>query len=269
MKKIILFITIGLTLIMIAACGADDTGKELDEKNLKVGVTAGPHEEILEKVKEVAEEDGLGIDIEVFSDYSTPNIALSEGDLDINSYQHKPFLDEMNEDRDLELAEAAQTVNFPMGIYSDDISDIDELEEGDKIGIPSDPTNSARALILFEEAGVITLKENADVTATVKDIDENKHDLEFVELEAAQIPRQLDELAAAAINTNYAIEAGYIPTEDAVQLEPADSPWVNIIAVREENKDDEAVDKFVDAFHSNEVKDFIEENYQDSLIVTW
>lgn len=269
MRKGILFTVIGFILLVATACGADDSGDALDEENLKVGVTPGPHEEIMEKVKEVAEEDGLGVEIEVISDYSTLNVALSEGDLDLNSYQHKPFMDEMNEDRGLELAEVAQTVNFPMGIYSDDISDVEELEEGDKIGLPNDPTNSARALILFEEAGLITLNEDADVTATVKDIDENKLDLEFVELEAAQIPRQLGELKAAAINTNYAIEAGYIPTEDAVQLEPADPPWVNIISVREENEDDEAVEKFIDAFHSDEVKDFIEDNYKDSLIVTW
>ncbi|HLR03281.1 MAG TPA: MetQ/NlpA family ABC transporter substrate-binding protein [Virgibacillus sp.] len=269
MKKSILFIAFSLILLLATACGGDDDGDALDEKNLKVGVTPGPHEEILEKVKEVAEDDGLDIEIDVISDYSTLNIALSEGDLDLNSYQHRPFMDEMNEDRGLGLVEVAQTVNFPMGIYSDDISDIDELEKGDKIGLPNDPTNSARALILFEEAGLITLDEDADVTATVKDIEENELDLDFVELEAAQIPRQLGELKAAAINTNYAIEAGYIPTEDALQLEPNDSPWVNIISVREENEDDEAVEKFIDAYQTDEVKDFIEENYKDSLIVTW
>ncbi|MBB6453750.1 D-methionine transport system substrate-binding protein [Salirhabdus euzebyi] len=269
MKKLGILLASILLLAVITACGADEETQALSEDKLKIGVTAGPHEEIMEKVKEIAAKDGLEIEIEVISDYVTPNTALAEGDLDVNSYQHKPFLDQMNEDRDLNLVEVATTVNFPMGIYSEDISDVSELKEGDKVGLPNDPTNGARALILFEQAGLITLKEGAGVTASVKDIEDNKLGLEFIELEAAQIPRQLGELTAAAINTNYAMEAGYVPTEDSIFIEPKDSPWVNLIAVRAENKDDAVLDKLIKAYHSDEVKEFVENNFEGSVVTSW
>ena len=178
----------------------------------------------MEKVKEVAAKDGLDIQIEVFTDYVMVNTALAEGDLDANSYQHKPYLDDFVAERNLDLSHVADTVNFPMGIYSEKIKDIRELKEGDTLGLPNDPTNSARALLLFEDAGLIKLREGAGVTASVQDIEENPLNLEFVELEAAQIPRQLSELTAAAINTNYAMEAGYVPAEDAIAIEPKKLP---------------------------------------------
>ncbi len=257
-------------MIGLAACGSgDSTSGELSEDLLKVGVTAGPHEQIMEKVVELAAEEGLEVDMTVFTEYVMPNVALDEGELDINSFQHKPYLDNFKEERNLDLIEVATTVNFPMGIYSIGLSDVAELQEGDKVGLPNDPTNGARALILFEEAGLLTLDPEAGVTATVNDITENPYNLDFIELEASQIPRQLDELAAAAINTNFAIEHGFVPTEDSIFIEPSDSPWVNVLAVRTENKDDVVVQKFIDIYHSDEIKQFIEEQFEGSVIASW
>ncbi|WP_223701673.1 MetQ/NlpA family ABC transporter substrate-binding protein [Sutcliffiella deserti] len=269
MKKILFVFLNVLLLLVVTACGGEEAGSALSEDKLKVGVTAGPHEQILEKVKEVAAEDGLEIEIVVFNEYVMPNVALDEGDLDVNSFQHKPYLDKFKEDRDLDLVEIANTVNFPMGIYSSEIKDVSELKEGDKVGLPNDPTNGARALILFEQAGLIKLKEDADVGATVKDIEENNLNLEFVELEASQIPRQLDELAAAAINTNFAVEHGFVPTKDSIFIEPSDSPWVNLLAVRAENENDPVLEKLIKAYHSDEVKQFIADTFEGSVVASW
>ncbi|KHF41735.1 MetQ/NlpA family ABC transporter substrate-binding protein [Halalkalibacter okhensis] len=271
MKKVLFSMLTALSMIGLAACGGggETSTGELSEDQLKVGVTAGPHEQIMEKVIELAAEEGLEIDMTVFTEYVMPNVALDEGELDLNSFQHKPYLDNFKEERDLDLIDVATTVNFPMGIYSTGISDVADLEEGDKVGLPNDPTNGARALILFEIAGLISLDPDAGVTATVNDITENPHNLDFVELEASQIPRQLDELAAAAINTNFAIEHGYVPTEDSIFIEPSDSPWVNVLAVRTENENDAVVQKFIEIYQSDEVKQFIEEEFAGSVVSSW
>ncbi len=276
MKKLIFALATAISVFSLAACGAGDSdsssGEEttaLPEDRLVIGVTAGPHEIILNKVVELAAEEGLEIVPEVFSDYVMPNVALAEGDLDMNIYQHKPFLDQMNEDRGYNIVPVAQAVNFPMGIYSEYYSDVSELQEGDKVGMPNDPSNGARALLLFEEAGLIKLDPEAKEKATVKDIIENPKNLEFIELEASQIPRQLPELSASALNTNYAIEHGINPKEDSIFLEPSDSIWTNLICVREENKDDPVVQKFVEIYRSDEVKKFIEEEFQGSVLASW
>lgn len=270
MKRIIIVLTALVLLVSLVGCTQKTTTTAtLNEDKLVIGVTAGPHEEILEKVKELAVAEGLEIDIKVFTEYVMPNIALAEGDLDINVFQHKPYLDNFKADRNLDLIEVASTVNFPMGIYSEDLGDVSEIEEGDRIGLPNDPTNGARALILFENAGLITLKEGVGVRATVQDIVENPLNLRFIELEASQLPRQLGELKAAAINTNFAIEHGYVPTEDSIFIEPNDSPWVNVVAVRTENKDDATLNKFVRIYQSEEVRKFIEERFQGSIVAAW
>ncbi|MCR6108315.1 MetQ/NlpA family ABC transporter substrate-binding protein [Salipaludibacillus agaradhaerens] len=269
MKKLLSITTVSLLGVLTACGGGNSEGEALSEEEISVGVTAGPHEEIMEKVAELAEEEGLTINVEVFNEYVMPNVALDEGDLDVNSFQHKPYLENFREDRGLDIVDVATTVNFPMGLYSVEVDDVADIEEGDTIGLPNDPTNGARALILFEDAGLITLDEEAGVAATVRDIEENPLDLEFVELEASQIPRQLDEVKAAAINTNYAIEHGYVPTEDSVFIEPEDSPWVNVIAVRAENKDDAVVAKLIEIYQSDEVKEFIEENFAGSVVASW
>lgn len=198
-----------------------------------------------------------------------PNIALAEGDLDINSFQHKPYLDAFKSDRNLDLIEIANTVNFPMGIYSNKLGDLSELTAGSTVALPNDPTNGARALILFESANLIKLAEDAGVRATVHDIVENPLNLRFIELEASQIPRQLGEVTIAAVNANFAIEHGFVPTEDSIFIEPADAPWVNVIAVRTENKDDAVLSKFVSIYQSDEVRQFIVDRFQGSIVPGW
>ncbi|VEF46274.1 putative ABC transporter, substrate-binding protein [Bacillus freudenreichii] len=277
MKKWLLSSLIVLAIAALAACGGKDEAANKDEKaegllsdgKLTVGVTAGPHEQIMEKVKELAADKDLDIDVKVFTDYPIVNEALAQGELDMNVFQHVPYLDQFKKDRDLDLIDVGNAVNFPMGIYSSKVKDVKELKKGAKIGLPNDPTNGARALILFEQSGLIKLKDGVGVSATVKDIEENNNDYEFIELEAAQIPVQLDELDAAAINTNFAIEKGFTPSEDSIFIEPKDSPWVNVAAVRTEDKDDEAVQKFLDVYQSDEVKEFIDETFKGSVIPGW
>jgi len=274
MKKFLKGSLLAFIIIALAACGSDessgeDSGDTLSEDKLVVGVTSGPHEQVLEKVQELGKEEGLEIELQVFSDYVMPNVALSEGEIDINSFQTEPFFDQMNEERGLDLVKVADTLTFPMGIYSEDVKDINDLQKGAKIGLPSDPTNSGRALMLFEQAGLIKMKEDADIDATVKDIAENENDYEFVELDPAQIARQLDELDIAAINSNFAMDNGFVPAEDSIFIEGKDSPFANLIAVREESKDDAVVQKFIDLYHSDEVKEFVDEEFQGSVIITW
>jgi D-methionine transport system substrate-binding protein len=270
MKKLMGLTLFSAMLILLAACGGGASeGEALSEEKIVVGVTSGPHEQIVEKVQELAKEEGLDIEIKPFSDYVMPNVALSEGEIDINSFQTEPFFDHMNEERGLGLVKVADTVTFPMGIYSEDVKDVNDLEKGAKIGLPSDPTNSGRALMLFAQAGMITLQEDAGIDATVKDIDENDKDFEFAELDPAQIARQLRELDAAAINTNFAMDAGFTPAKDAIFMEGKDSPFANLIAVREENKNDPVVQKFIDLYRSDEVKEYIDEEFSGSVIPSW
>ncbi|MBU8880972.1 MetQ/NlpA family ABC transporter substrate-binding protein [Bacillus sp. FJAT-29790] len=278
MKKWLLASLFIFVLSALTACGSsNETSGSKDEKaegllndgKLVVGVTAGPHEQILEKVKELGAKEGLPIEIKPFTDYVMPNVALSEKEIDINSFQTEPYFDHMNEERKLGLIKVADTVTFPMGIYSLDVKEIKDLKKGAKIGLPSDPTNNARALMLFEKAGLIKLKEGTELNSTLKDIEENSNDYKFIELDSAQIARQLDELDAAAINTNFAMEYGFVPSKDAIFIESKDSPFANLIAVRIENKDDEAVQKFIDLYHSEEVKKFVEEAFENSVIPSW
>lgn len=270
-----LFVSVLVLLAgVLAACGGDDQSEDgaeglLSDDKLVVGVTAGPHEEILGKVKELAEEDGLTIEIKSFTDYVMPNVALAEKEIDLNSFQTEPFFDALKEDRGLDLVKVADTVTFPMGIYSDEVTDIADLQNGAKIGLPSDPTNSGRALMLFEDAGLITMDEEVGLNGTIHDIADNPNDYEFIELDSAQIPRQLGELDAAAINTNFAMDAGLSPSDDSIFSEGADSPYANLIAVRTENKDEEVVQQFIDLYRSDEVKQFIEENFDGSIIPSW
>lgn len=278
MRKWILSSLLILIIAALAACGGNndesaDKGEEaeglLSDGKLIVGVTAGEHEEIMEQVKELAAKQDLEIEIKTFSDYPIVNEALSQGDLDLNVFQHVPYLDEQKKDRGYDIVPAGNTITTPMGVYSNNVKDIKDLKKGAKIGLPNDPTNGGRALLIFEKAGMIKLKEGVGNTPSVKDIEENKNEYDFVELEAAQIPRQLDDLEAAAINSNYAIEAGFVPTEDSIFIEDKDSPWVNVVAARAENKDDEAVKKFLSVYQSDEIKKYIEDTYKGSVIPGW
>ena len=236
------------------------------DKPLKVGVTAGPHAQILEIVKKVAERDGLKLQIVEFNDYVQPNAALANGDLDINSYQHQPYLDNTVKDRGYKLVSIAQTVTFPIGLYSKKVKTLDQIPAGGRIAIPNDPTNGGRALLLLADKGLIKLKPEAGLKATPIDVIDNPKKLKIIELDAAQLPRALDEVDAAAVNTNYALPAGLVPTRDAIALEDPRSPYANVIAVRAQDKDNPAYKKFVKAYHSDEVKQFIAKEFKGSLI---
>ncbi|MGX9133058.1 MetQ/NlpA family ABC transporter substrate-binding protein [Rummeliibacillus sp. JY-2-4R] len=274
MKKFSFALILLLLVAIVSACGNSEKTEDsktaaLNTKKLVIGVTAGPHEEIAEKVAEIAKKEGLDIELKVFSDYVLPNTALSEGSLDANSFQHVPYLKQYNKDKGDDLVAVGKTILSPMGIYSKKYKNFDEIPNGSKIAIPNDPTNGSRALEILAKEGFITLKDTGSDLPTIYDIDENKKNYKFIELEAAQIPKQLSEVAAAAINTNFALEAGLNPKKDAILVEGADSIYANQIVVRKENKNDPTIKKFVKAYHSDEIKKFIEEKYEGSLIPSW
>ena len=252
-----------LTLPLLAAFGFTATAQD---KPLKIGVTAGPHAQIFEQVKKIAEKDGLKIQILEFSDYVQPNAALAAGDLDANSYQHKPYLDAQIKDRGYKFVSVGYTVNFPIGIYSKKVKSLKELKEGARVGIPNDPTNGGRVLLVFQDQGLIKLKPDAGLKATPLDVIENPKKIKFVEVDAAQLPRTLDDLDASAINTNYALSAGLSPAKDAIAQESAKSPYVNLIAVREQDKDKPWVAKLVKAYHSEEVRKFIQTEFKGAVL---
>ncbi|MFJ6209274.1 MetQ/NlpA family ABC transporter substrate-binding protein [Lysinibacillus sp. NPDC092081] len=261
-----------LTLVAaLVGCGTkeDSQSKAINEHKIVVGVTSGPHEQIAEVAAKVAKEKGLEVELKTFSDYVLPNTSLAEGDLDVNSYQHKPFLDAFNKDHNTDLVPVGKTILTPMGIYSEKYKSLEDVPDGATFGLPNDPTNGARALFVLQEAGYIKLKDGADLTASIRDVEENKKNLKFIELEAAQIPKQLSEVDIAAINTNFALEAGIDPKKDSILLESTDSPYVNYIAVRAENKDDPTIKKFVEAYQSDEVRKFIEEEFKGAIIPSW
>ena len=236
------------------------------DKPLKIGVTAGPHAQIFEQVKKIAERDGLKIQVVEFSDYIQPNAALAAGDLDANSYQHKPFLDQQVKDRGYKLVNVGYTVNFPIGIYSKKVKSLKDLKEGARVGIPNDPTNGGRVLLVLQDQGLIKLKPEAGLKATPLDVVDNPKRLKFVEVEAAQLPRTLDDLDAAAVNTNYAIPAGLQPGRDSIAQEGAKSPYVNLIAVREQDKDKPWVARLVKAYQSDEVRRFVQAEFKGAVV---
>jgi len=236
------------------------------DKPLKVGVTAGPHAQIFEQVKKIAEKDGLKIQIVEFSDYVQPNAALAAGDLDANSYQHKPYLDQQVKDRGYKLVSAGYTVNYPIGLYSKKVKNLTDLKQGAKFGIPNDPTNGGRVLLVLQDKGLIKLRPEAGLKATPLDVIDNPKKLKFVELDAAQLARSLDDLDAAAINTNFALSAGLNPAKDAIAQESAKSPYVNIIVVREQDKDKAWVAKLVKAYHSDEIRKYIQTEFKGAVL---
>lgn len=239
------------------------------DKPLKIGVTAGPHAQIFEVVKEEAAKQGLKLQIIEFTDYVQPNAALAAGDLDANSYQHQPYLDNTNADRGYKLVSIAKTVIFPIGIYSKKIKQLSELKDGARIGIPNDPTNGGRALLLLQANGLIKLRADTGLKATPIDIIENPKKLRFIELDAAQLPRSLDDTDASAVNTNFALEAGLNPAKDAIAIESPDSPYSNVLVVREQDKNRADLLKLVSIYHSQPIKDFIATKYKGAVVPSW
>ncbi|HHY46663.1 MAG TPA: MetQ/NlpA family ABC transporter substrate-binding protein [Firmicutes bacterium] len=233
---------------------------------IKVGATPVPHAEILEVVKPVLEKQGINLVIIEFTDYVRPNLALADGELDANYFQHIPYLEDFSKEHKLDLTWIAKVHIEPMGIYSKKVKSLADLKNGAWIGIPNDTTNGGRALLLLQTAGIIELKKGVGATGTPFDIVKNPKNVRIKELEAAQLPRALNDLDAAVINGNFAIEAGFVPTRDALALEGAESPYVNVLAVRTEDKDNPALKKLASALRSKEVKDFILEKYSGGVV---
>jgi D-methionine transport system substrate-binding protein len=235
-------------------------------ESLSVAATAVPHAEILEFVKPALAKDGVELNIKVFTDYVQPNVQVAEKRLDANFFQHQPYLDEFNKSRGTELVSVAGVHVEPFGAYSSQHKTLADLPQGANVVIPNDATNGGRALLLLQKAGVITLKPEAGILATPKDIIENPKAIKVRELEAATLPRVLTQVDLALINTNYALEAKLNPTKDALAIEGSDSPYVNILVARADNKDNAALQKLAKALNSAEVKAFIAEKYQGAVV---
>ncbi|MDX1559985.1 MAG: MetQ/NlpA family ABC transporter substrate-binding protein [Marinobacter sp.] len=252
------------TFVALAAAATFSGAVAAEE--LSVAATPVPHAEILEFVKPQLAEQGVELDVKVFTDYIQPNIQVDQERMDANFFQHQPYLDEFNEGRGTNLVTVTGVHVEPFGAYSSKIESLDALEDGAVVAIPNDPTNGGRALLLLQKAGLITLKDESKITATPRDIAENPKDLDFKELEAATLPRILNQVDIALINTNYALEAGLNPTEDALVIEGSDSPYVNILVARPDNKDSEAMQKLAAALKSDAVRDFIMEKYEGAVV---
>ena len=233
---------------------------------LTVAATPVPHAEILEFVKPALAKDGVDLKVKVFTDYIQPNVQVAEKRLDANFFQHQPYLDEFNKAKGTNLVSVAGVHLEPLGAYSSKYKALTELPGGANVVIPNDATNGGRALLLLAKAGLITLKDPTNILSTVKDITANSKDLKFRELEAATIPRVLTQVDLALINTNYALEAKLDPAKDALVIEGSDSPYVNILVARPDNKDSDAIKKLVAVLHSPEVKAFILEKYKGAVL---
>ena len=233
--------------------------------DLSVAATPVPHAEILEFVKPALAKEGVNLKVKVFTDYVQPNVQVAQKRLDANFFQHQPYLDEFNKAKGTSLVAVTGVHLEPLGAYSSKIKKIEELPGGANVVIPNDATNGGRALLLLAKNGLIILKDPTNILSTIKDITQNEKNLKFRELEAATLPRVLTQVDLALINTNYALEAKLDPSKDALVIEGSDSPYVNILVTREDNKDSDAVKKLVAALHTPEVKQFIEEKYKGAI----
>lgn len=234
--------------------------------SLSVAATPVPHAEILEFIQGDLKDQGLALDIKVFTDYVQPNQQVAEGHIDANFFQHKPYLDTFNKEHGTNLVSLGVVHVEPFGAYSQKLENIDDLSEGALVAIPNDPSNGARALLLLQQQGLIQLKDPTDVLATSRDISENPKKLKFRELEAAALPRILPDVDIALINTNYALEAGLNPLEDALFIEGVESPYANLIAVTVDNQEDERVRALMQAIQSDSVREFITEKYEGAIV---
>ncbi|MBS6063125.1 MetQ/NlpA family ABC transporter substrate-binding protein [Criibacterium bergeronii] len=276
-KNLIKVFTLALvSALTLAACsgGADnkpaqgDAAKTTEKSNkvLKIGASPQPHAAILENIKQDLADKGIELEIQQFSDYVVPNTAVEDGDLDANFFQHVPYMDEFNKQQGTHLVSVGSVHLEPMGLYSKKIKDLKELKEGATISIPNDPTNGGRALLLLEKNGIIKLKDGAGLAATDKDIVENPMNLKITLLDAAQLPRTLEDVDASVINTNFALEADLNPLNDALVIEGKDSPYANIVAVKEGNEKDERVVALMEALNSEKTKKFIEDEYKGAIV---
>lgn len=292
MKKFLsLLLTAVLAAGVLAGCGSKETAsseavveteaaeaeateeatEEVEAKGvIKVAASATPHSEILEQVKPILEAEGWELDVTVFDDYVQPNLVVESGEFDANYFQHIPYLDNFNSEQGTHLVNAGGIHYEPFGIYPGSKSSLDELAEGDTIAVPNDTTNEARALLLLQDNGIITLKDGAGLEATINDIAENPKNIKIQELEAAQVSRVKDEVAFVVLNGNYALQAGFSVAQDSIAYEKADSEaaktYVNIIAVKEGNENSEAITALVDALKSDEITKYINDTYDGAVI---
>lgn len=277
-----LLTVLGTATLALGACGnqaSESTATSEDETTtsglledgvLTIGVTAGPHEEIFELVKEKAAADGLDIELVVFNDYIAPNTALADGELDLNSIQTGPYLETVIEDTGYEFTKAFENITIPMGIYSEQYDTVDELQEGDTIAVPNTPSQEGRALLVLERAGVITLPEGLGIAATVDDIEENPLNLNFITGDPAQFIAQLPDVAAAGINSNYILDAGLSAEELAIAMEdPEDTTWVNWVVSRTEDAEDPVIAQLEEYYKTDEVKTFIEATFKGAVVASW
>ncbi|OAJ47873.1 MetQ/NlpA family ABC transporter substrate-binding protein [Pseudomonas marginalis] len=257
MKKVLLFTALAAALT---------TGFAQANEKLVVAATPVPHAEILELVKPTLAKEGVDLEIKVFTDYVQPNVQVAEKRLDANYFQTLPYLENFNKGKGTNLVTVVGVHVEPFGGYSKKIKNISELKDGATVAIPNEGSNSGRALLLLQKAGVITLKDPTNALATPKDIASNPKNLKFKELESALLPRVLDQVDLDLINTNYALEAGLNPAKDALIIESADSPYVNFLVARPDNKDSDAIQKLSKALTSPEVKAFIEKKYNGAVV---
>ncbi len=276
-RRLLTVLLAGVLAAALTGCGGSDKGEDSGSgsgdsgsKSVKVAASATPHAEILEEAKGLLEAEGYELEVTVFNDYVQPNEVVESGDFDANYFQHIPYLESFNEEKGTHLVNAGGIHYEPFGIYPGTKKSLDELAEGDAIAVPNDTTNEARALLLLQDNGVITLKEGAGLNATVNDIEENVKNVEIVELEAAQVSRVVDEVAFVVLNGNYALEGGYSVKSDAIAYEKSDSEaaktYVNVIAVKEGNEENEGIQALVKVLKSDDIKKFIDEKYDGAVI---
>ncbi|MFP2770944.1 methionine ABC transporter substrate-binding lipoprotein MetQ [Oceanisphaera sp. KMM 10153] len=258
--------------LALAGCGEQvkDTAEEAAAKPLRLGVIAGAEEQVAEVAVKVAKEQyNLDVELVSFSDYVTPNVALNDGSLDINAFQHQPYLDKQIADRGYDLIAVGNTFVYPIAAYSRVIKSLDELEDGAKVAVPNDPTNLGRTLLLLEQQGLIEVDDAVGLEATTLNITANPKALNIIELEAPQLPRSLDDVAFSVINTTYASQIDLLPGRDSLFVEDKESPYVNLIVARKGNQDDERVQTFVKAYQSEEVYQAALELFKGGVVKGW
>ena len=268
MKKLIAAALTGA--LVLGTVGTSVVFAADDDKTITVAASETPHSEILEAAKPILEEEGYDLEVTVFDDYVQPNEVVESGDFDANYFQHIPYLNSFNEEKGTHLVNAGGIHYEPFGIYPGTKSSLDDIADGDTIAVPNDTTNEARALLLLQDNGIIKLKDGAGLEATVNDIEENPYNVEIVELAAEQVARVAEETSYIVLNGNYALQAGYSVSKDALAYETSDSEaaktYVNVIAVKEGNENSDKIKALVDVLKSDEIKDFINEKYDGAVI---
>ena len=268
MKKLIAAALTGA--LVLGTVGTSVVFAADDDKTITVAASETPHSEILEAAKPILEEEGYYLEVTVFDDYVQPNEVVESGDFDANYFQHIPYLNSFNEEKGTHLVNAGGIHYEPFGIYPGTKSSLDDIADGDTIAVPNDTTNEARALLLLQDNGIIKLKDGAGLEATVNDIEENPYNVEIVELAAEQVARVAEETSYIVLNGNYALQAGYSVSKDALAYETSDSEaaktYVNVIAVKEGNENSDKIKALVDVLKSDEIKDFINEKYDGAVI---